>query len=243
MGTHPIFESDFDCLTDHRPRNKMSHPANPGYHQVLQPVNAPPSQVVSSVGGGQPGQPGQQSVRFASQTYRGAPQRIIVQHSGRPRYMPPGGGGGGGHAGRGGPVRPVYPGGGGGHNKGPDGGGGAAGERGGVIDQQDLKLISKLNLNKLARDVDPNAILEDEVIDFLLKLSEDFIDTVVTGSCALAKHRKSPTLDTADIKLCLSRQFDLQIPGFPIEDLQLKKQQTGEAHKQRLQLIRKQMKR
>ena len=177
----------------------------------------------------------------------------------RPRYMPPGGGGGGGHAGRGGPVRPVYPGGGGGHNKGPDGGGGAAGERGGVIDQQDLKLISKLNLNKLARDVDPNAILEDEVIDFLLKLSEDFIDTVVTGSCALgelfidlespvsisllAKHRKSPTLDTADIKLCLSRQFDLQIPGFPIEDLQLKKQQTGEAHKQRLQLIRKQMKR
>lgn len=96
--------------------------------------------------------------------------------------MPPGGGG---HAGRGGPVRPVYPGGGGGggHNKsGPDGSGG---ERGGGIDQQDLKLISKQNLNKLARDVDPNAILEDEVIDFLLKLSEDFIDTVVTGSCAL----------------------------------------------------------
>merc|ERR1712008_593058 len=123
MGTHPIFESDFDCLTDHRPRNKMSHPANPGYHQVLQPVNAPPSQVVSSVGGGQPGQPGQQNVRFASQTYRGAPQRIIVQHSG------------------------------------------------GVIDQQDLKLISKLNLNKLARDVDPNAILEDEVIDLMRKLS------------------------------------------------------------------------
>lgn len=63
----------------------MSHPANPGYHQVLQPVNAPPSQVSGGGGGGNPGgQPGgQQSVRFASQTYRSAPQRIIVQHSGR----------------------------------------------------------------------------------------------------------------------------------------------------------------
>ena len=53
--------------------------------------------------------------------------------------------------------------------------------------EQDLKLISKQNLNKLARDVDPHSVLEDEVIDFLLKLSEDFIDTVVTGSCALGK--------------------------------------------------------
>ena len=58
-------------------------------------------------------------------------------------------------------------------------------ERGGAPMEQDTKLISKQKLNLLARDVDPNAILEDEVIDFLLKLSGDFIDTVVTGSCAL----------------------------------------------------------
>ena len=54
--------------------------------------------------------------------------------------------------------------------------------------EQDTKLISKQKLNLLARDVDPNAILEDEVIDFLLKLSGDFIDTVVTGSCALGNN-------------------------------------------------------
>ena len=59
----------------------------------------------------------------------------------------------------------------------------------------------------------------------------------------LAKHRKSQTLDTPDVKLCLSQQWDLQIPGFPVEDSKHKKQQTGEAHKQRLALIRKQLKR
>ena len=59
----------------------------------------------------------------------------------------------------------------------------------------------------------------------------------------LAKHRKCQTLDTADVKLCLSQQWDLQIPGFPVEDTKHKKQQTGEAHKQRLALIRKQLKR
>ena len=125
---------------------------------------------------------------------------------------------------------------------------------------EETKLISKNKLVLLAKDIDPHAILEDDVIDLLLTLSEDFIDTVVSGSCALgkvttstqfgrltptllAKHRKCQTLDTADVKLCLSQQWDLQIPGFPVEDTKHKKQQTGEAHKQRLALIRKQLKR
>jgi len=108
---------------------------------------------------------------------------------------------------------------------------------------EETKLISKNKLVLLAKDIDRDVILEDDVIDLLLTLSEDFIDTVVSGSCALAKHRKCQTLDTADVKLCLSQQWDLQIPGFPVEDTKHKKQQTGEAHKQRLALIRKQLKR
>ena len=47
------------------------------------------------------------------------------------------------------------------------------------------ELISKQKLTLLAKDIDSCTILEDDVIDLLLKLSEDFIDTVVQGSCSL----------------------------------------------------------
>ena len=78
--------------------------------------------------------------------------------------------------------------------------------------------MSKSKLQNLARDIDPASILEDDVIELLLKLSEDFIDNVVSGSCSLAKHRRSQTLDVQDVKLYLNTQWDLQIPGFPVDD-------------------------
>ena len=118
------------------------------------------------------------------------------------------------------------------------------------------ELISKEDLSRLAKDIDQSSLLEDDVIEVLLKLSEEFVDNVVMGSCTLgmysmfyysklyisAKHRRSQTLDVSDVKLCLSQQYDLQVPGFSVEK-DNKKQHTGEAHKQRLALIRKQLKR
>jgi len=102
--------------------------------------------------------------------------------------------------------------------------------------------MSKTKLQNLAKDIDPASTIEDDVIELLLKLSEEFIDNVVSGSCALAKHRRSQTLDVQDVKLYLNQQWDLQIPGFPVDDSKTKKL-TGEAHKQRLALIRKTLKR
>ena len=64
-----------------------------------------------------------------------------------------------------------------------------------VDSSENSKLMSKPKLQSLAKDIDPASTLEDDVIDLLLKLSEDFIDNVVSGSCALAKHRRSQTLD------------------------------------------------
>ena len=61
---------------------------------------------------------------------------------------------------------------------------------------EETKLISKNKLVLLAKDIDPHAILEDDVIDLLLTLSEDFIDTVVSGSCALGKCQSEPKHQT-----------------------------------------------
>ena len=46
-------------------------------------------------------------------------------------------------------------------------------------------LISKEDLSRLAKDIDQSALLEDDVIEVLLKLSEEFVDNVVMGSCTL----------------------------------------------------------
>merc|ERR1712062_659030 len=56
------------------------------------------------------------------------------------------------------------------------------------------ELVSKEDLSRLAKDIDQSSLLEDDVID---------------------------------VKLCLSQQYDLQVPGFSVEK-DNKKQHTGE---------------
>ena len=89
-------------------------------------------------------------------------------------------------------------------------------------------------------------------------MADDFIESVVTASCQLAKHRKSNTLETKDLQLhlgmCRSLQCDegytvlvillvlfserawnMTIPGFATEEQRaapVKKSAATESHKQ-----------
>ncbi|KAK2518506.1 Taf12 [Columba guinea] len=74
----------------------------------------------------------------------------------------------------------------------------------------------------------------------LLQIADDFIESVVTAACQLARHRKSNTLEVKDVQLHLERQWNMWIPGFGSEEIRpYKKACTTEAHKQRMALIRK----
>jgi len=105
------------------------------------------------------------------------------------------------------------------------------------------QVLNKQRLQDLVREVDPNEQLDDDVEEMLLQIADDFIENVVTTSCMLAKHRKSNTLDVKDVQLNLEKNWNIWIPGFGSDELRpYKKAAPTEAHKQRLALIRKTLK-
>lgn len=46
----------------------------------------------------------------------------------------------------------------------------------------------------------------------LLQIADDFIESVVTAACQLARHRKSNTLEVKDVQLHLGRSLPCPLP-------------------------------
>lgn len=90
-----------------------------------------------------------------------------------------------------------------------------------------------------------------------MQLADDFIESAVTSSCQLARHRKSNTLESKDLQLhlgeslheaacnvlscsyvmhcclpCAERMWNMSIPGFGVEEQPHRKSASSEAHKQ-----------
>lgn len=104
-------------------------------------------------------------------------------------------------------------------------------------------VLTKKRLQDLVKEIDPMEVLDDEVEDVLLQIADEFIENVVTSGCEMAKHRKSSTLEVKDVQLHLQRNWNMWIPGFGSEELRPhKKAPVTDAHKQRLALIKKTLK-
>ncbi|XP_066935271.1 uncharacterized protein [Clytia hemisphaerica] len=109
--------------------------------------------------------------------------------------------------------------------------------------QHSSQALTKRKLQDLLHEIDPTETMDDDVEEALLHIADDFIENVITASCQLAKHRRSNILDVKDVQLHLDRNWNMWIPGFGSEDLRpYKKAPATEAHKQRLALIKKAMK-
>nr|CAG4648372.1 EOG090X0HZC [Moina brachiata]SVE93357.1 EOG090X0HZC [Moina brachiata] len=107
----------------------------------------------------------------------------------------------------------------------------------------DSQVLSRSRLQDLVKEVDPNEQLDEEVEELLLMIADDFIESTVNASCQLAKHRQASSLDVMDVQMHLERQWNMWIPGFGTDELRpYKRAPVTEAHKQRMALIRKQMK-
>uniref|UniRef100_A0A4W5LKI5 Transcription initiation factor TFIID subunit 12 n=1 Tax=Hucho hucho TaxID=62062 RepID=A0A4W5LKI5_9TELE len=103
----------------------------------------------------------------------------------------------------------------------------------GRISPEGSQVLSKKKLQDLVREIDPNEQLDEDVEEMLLQIADDFIDSVVTAACQLARHRKSNTLEVKDVQLHLERQWNMWIPGYGSDEIRpYKKACTTEAHKQ-----------
>ncbi|XP_011308510.1 transcription initiation factor TFIID subunit 12 isoform X2 [Fopius arisanus] len=103
--------------------------------------------------------------------------------------------------------------------------------------------LTKTRLQELVREVDPTEQLDEEVEEMLLQLADDFVETTVNAACLLAKHRHANTVEVKDVQLHLERNWNMWIPGFGTDEVRPYKRATvTEAHKQRLALIRKSIK-
>ncbi|KAJ1675005.1 Transcription initiation factor TFIID subunit 12 [Spiromyces aspiralis] len=116
--------------------------------------------------------------------------------------------------------------------------GGATGVANGAGSGSGARVLSKRKIQELVGEIDPNERLEPEVEDILCDIADEFIESVTSFACQLAKHRKSNVLEAKDVQLHLERNWNIRIPGFSADEIRsVRKATLPASHQQRMQAI------
>ncbi|KAJ4303610.1 hypothetical protein N0V90_002509 [Kalmusia sp. IMI 367209] len=83
------------------------------------------------------------------------------------------------------------------------------------------RVLSKRKLDELVRQVTGGSeeALTPEVEEAVLQMADDFVDTVISNACKLAKLRESAQLDIRDLQLVLERNYNIRIPGYASDEV------------------------
>lgn len=106
-----------------------------------------------------------------------------------------------------------------------------------------LQVLTKQRLQDLVRETDSTLNLEEEVEEIILSYVDEFVDRCLNGAALIAKNRHVNTIEVKDVQQFLNRNYNMWTPGFGTDELKpYKRSLTTDAHKQRIALIRKTLK-
>ncbi|KAJ2750498.1 Transcription initiation factor TFIID subunit 12 [Coemansia aciculifera] len=106
------------------------------------------------------------------------------------------------------------------------------------LDVGSSRILSKRKIQELVSEIDPTERLEPQVEDILCDIADEFIESVTTFACKLAKHRKSDALEAKDLQLHLERNWNIRIPGFASEEIRsVRKTTVPQTHQEKISAI------
>lgn len=94
----------------------------------------------------------------------------------------------------------------------------------GAIPDNGGRVLTKRKLSELVNTIgadegDGKTTVDGDVEELLLDLADEFITSVTTFACRLAKHRKTDTVDVRDVQLHLERNWNIRVPGYAMDEI------------------------
>lgn len=102
------------------------------------------------------------------------------------------------------------------------------------------RVLTKRKLSELINTIgadegDGRTTVDGDVEELLLDLADEFVSSVTTFACRLAKHRKTDSVDVRDVQLHLERNWNIRIPGYAMDEIRsMRKWQPSSSYNQKV---------
>lgn len=112
---------------------------------------------------------------------------------------------------------------------------------GGPMQDNSGRVLTKRKLTELvsslgADEGDGKTTVDGDVEELLLDLADEFVSSVTSFACRLAKHRKTDSVDVKDVQLHLERNWNIRIPGHATDEIRsTRRWQPSAAYNQKIQ--------